>query len=106
MEPKRPRKTFRAGSVRASVWDNDRVLSNGEHTIFPKVCVERRYKNEHGEWVSSNHFSVNELAKLQAVIRAAFDYLTLVVQESSETPLLAAKQEVLEQDSGSAKDGA
>ncbi len=106
MEPKRPRKTFRAGSVRASIWDNDRVLSNGEHTIFPKVCVERRYKNEHGEWVSSNHFSVNELAKLQVVIRAAFDYLTLVDQESSPARVLVAKQEELDPVSGSTENEA
>ena len=106
MEPKRPRKTFRAGSVRASVWDNDRMLPNGEHAIFPKVCVERRYKNEHGEWVSSNHFSINELAKLQAVIRAAFDYLTLDDQESGPAPVLVAKQEVLDPVSGSTENAA
>jgi len=81
------------------------MLPNGEHAIFPKVCVERRYKNEQGEWVSSNHFSVNELAKLQAVIRAAFDYLTLVDQESSPAPVVVTKQEELEPSSGSAEDG-
>jgi len=76
VEPQKPRKTIRAGSVRASIWDNE-VVINGQKTNIPKVCVERRYKNQEGEWLSSNHFSINELAKLQTVVRAAFDYLVL-----------------------------
>ena len=77
METQKPIKVFRAGSVRASIWDNEVRLANGEIADMPKVCVERRYKTDKDEWRSSNYFSVNELAKLQAVIRVAFDYLVL-----------------------------
>ena len=80
MESKKSRRTFRAGSVRASVWDNE-VVINGQKTNVPKICVDRRYKNQEGEWLSSNHFSINELAKLQTVVRAAFDYLVLAGPE-------------------------
>ena len=91
----RPRRTFRAGSVRASIWDNEVVLASGEKTNMPKVCVERRYKNDQGEWVSSNHFSINELAKLQTVVRAAFDYLVLVDQENDHEQTLTTRQSEL-----------
>ncbi len=93
MENQKPRKVFKAGSVRASIWDNEVKLDNGEVTNMPKVCVERRYKNEQGEWHSSNHFNINELAKLQAVIRAAFDCLVLREREdesAAESPKTAA----------------
>ena len=83
MEKQMPRKTFRAGSVRASVWDREVTQPNGEHTTMPRVCVERRYKNDQGEWVSSNYFDVSELGKLQAVARAVFDYLVLHAEEPS-----------------------
>ena len=60
-------------------------LANGEIVNMPKICVERRYKNDSGEWVSSNHFNINELAKLQAVVRAAFDFLVLREPDDSST---------------------
>ena len=94
MESKKPRRTFRAGSVRASVWDNE-VVINGQKTNVPKVCVDRRYKNQEGEWLSSNHFSVNELAKLQTVIRAAFDYLVLAGSEDALISLRDDREEKL-----------
>ena len=97
MEKQNPRKTFRAGSVRASIWDNEVKLANGEAVNMPKICVERRYKNEQGEWHSSNHFNINELAKLQAVIRAAFDFLVLREHEdesAAESPKTAAMYRV------------
>ena len=93
MEPQtKPRKTFRAGSVRASIWDNELVLSNGEKTNVPKVCVDRRYKNKEGEWTSSSHFSINELAKLQTVVRAAFDYLVLAVPRDDQERRVFVRQ--------------
>ena len=95
MEKQTPRKTFRAGSVRASIWDNEVRLSNGETVNMPRACVERRYRHAEGEWISSNYFNVNELAKLQAVIRTAFDYLVLQEREPnasrSSDPLLAQR---------------
>ena len=77
MNKQKPLRTFQAGSVRASVWDNQVLLKDGSTASMPQVCVERRYKNGEGEWTSSNYFNVNELGKLQAVVRAAFDWLVM-----------------------------
>ena len=95
MEKERPKKTFRAGSVRASIWDNEISLPNGETRNMPRVRVERRYKNDQNEWVSTNYFNVNELAKLQAVIRAAFDYLVVTERERTEEQVLTTEQSEL-----------
>ena len=89
MEQK-PRKTFRAGSVRATIWDNETTMKNGEVANLPRICVERRYKNAANEWTSTNYFNVNELGKLQAVIRAAYDYL--VMHEPDEGTGLMAER--------------
>ena len=104
MESNKPRRTFRAGSVRASVWSND-VLINGQKTNIPKVCVDRRYKNGDGQWTSSNHFSVNELAKLQTVVRAAFDYLVLAGLEDDEERKLLVRRNENEHDEQGTGDG-
>ncbi len=87
MEKQNPRKTFRAGSVRASIWENEVRLANGEIVNMPKICVERRYKSDQGEWISSNYFNINELAKLQAAIRAAFDFLVLREPEDKSSAI-------------------
>ncbi len=97
MGKQKPTKSFRAGSIRASIWENEVKLDNGQVTNMPKICVERRYKNEQGEWHSSNHFNINELAKLQAVIRAAFECLVLREREdesAAESPKTAAMYRV------------
>lgn len=96
MEKQKPRKTFRAGSVRATIWDNEVTLQNGHKTNMARVCVERRYKNPEGEWTSTNYFNTNELGRLQAVIRAAFDYLVLHERESqtvADAELMAAPRD-------------
>ena len=94
MNKQKPLRTFQAGSVRASVWDNQVVLKDGSTASMPRVCVERRYKNGEGEWTSSNYFNVNELAKLQAVVRAAFDWLVMNRETSSfrQMPVLPSLQ--------------
>jgi hypothetical protein len=84
MEEQKPRKTFWAGPIRASVWENEISLANGEKTTMPKVCIERRYRNGQGQWKSSNHFSINELATLQAAARVAFDYLVVGTRDERE----------------------
>ena len=96
MDKPKPKKTFRAGSVRASIWDNEVRLSNGDLTNMPRICVERRYKNDQGEWVSTNYFNINELAKLQAVIRAAFDYLVVSQQDKNDERVLTTHQAELD----------
>ena len=73
----KPKKKFCAGLIRASIWENEVDIGNGDKRNIPKVSVERRYKTPQGDWRSSNRFGINELAKLQAVVRAAFDYLVL-----------------------------
>jgi len=84
IENQGPKKTFRAGSVRATIWDNEVELPAIGKTNMPKVLIERRYKNSKGEWASSHNFNVNELAKLQAVIGKAYDYLLFGTQDDDE----------------------
>ena len=45
MNKQKPLRTFQAGSVRASVWDNQVLLKDGSTASMPRVCVERRYKD-------------------------------------------------------------
>ncbi len=47
-------------------------------------------KNDQGEWLSTNYLNANQLGKLQAVVRVAFDYVVLREPEGK-----AAFQEVM-----------
>jgi hypothetical protein len=62
---------FRAGSVSCAVWENE-VSVNGTKKTLLKANVSRRYKDESGEWKSSQSFSRNEIALAAYVLGRAF----------------------------------
>ena len=80
-QPKKmPEKTFRAGGVVASVWQNDRTIQQGNQQIkvsFETVQIERTYKDKAGEWKKTSTFRKNDLPKVALVAQKAFEYVTL-----------------------------
>jgi hypothetical protein len=72
-----PEKKFRAGAISATVWKNKGQRDNGEETEFNTISVDRRYADKDGNWQSTNSLRTNDLPKLQAVLRKAYDYLVL-----------------------------
>jgi hypothetical protein len=76
-----PEKKFRAGAISATVWLNKGQRDNGEETEFRTIAVDRNYTDKEGKWHSTNSLRVNDLPKLQAVLRKAYDYLVLNEQD-------------------------
>jgi hypothetical protein len=66
----KPIKTFRLGSVQGAVFAND-----NDQGTFHTVTLQRRYKDENGEWKSSSSFTHLQLPYLIAVAQEAVHFL-------------------------------
>jgi len=80
----RPVKEFRAGSVRASIWQNQVVDKNDRSFNIFAVRVERRYKDNEGNWQSSTRFMRSDLADLELVAFKAREFISLHEREPEQ----------------------
>lgn len=86
----KPEITFKMGAVRASIFRNT-IERNGQKIPLPKVVLEVRYKDKHGEWKGTNSLSLNELPKAILALQKAYEYLLanrdgVASGEASEKP--------------------
>jgi len=76
-EGEKPVKRFRAGSVRANVWENEKQDETGEvFTVF-NVKVDRSYMDAEGKWKSAEGFRARDLADLEMVLFKAREFVSL-----------------------------
>ena len=66
----KPIKTFRIGSVKASVWVNE-----GQNGPFYSISKSRSYKNENGDYEDSNRYSVMEALADAHVTKQAVEHI-------------------------------
>ena len=75
MDGNKPIKVFKAGAVKASIFENnvqhmDKVITNF------RVLIDKVYKDANGTWKSTNSFSAhNELPKAIVVLQKAYKYI-------------------------------
>lgn len=72
-----PEKRFRAGAVSATVWKNDRQRATGEAFSYHTISLDRRYKDQAGNWKSASSLRLQDLPKAALVINEAYRYLSL-----------------------------
>lgn len=70
-----PEKKFSAGNISATVWNNQGKAKDGEEVEFRTVVLQRKFKNDDGEWESASIFRVADLPKAVLVLDKAFEYL-------------------------------
>ncbi len=78
-EQNKPVKKFRIGGVSATVWDNVTIKDSKEVHYFT-VTVERTYKSK-DEFKKTSTYGDNDLPKLMAVSRMAYDFVALKKEE-------------------------
>ena len=76
-----PLKRIRAGSVAASIWENE-IQANGSSKTVLKASVDRRHKDKDGSWKSSQSFSRNEIPLAVYCLSKAFE--TIVAEETAQ----------------------
>jgi len=72
----KPVKEFACNAVRATIWLNERGSGDEKFTTHT-VRVERRYKDDNGEWQGTNGFWKSDLPSVELVVRKAFEFLTM-----------------------------
>ncbi len=66
-----PLKVFKAGPVRATIWEN----ITEQDSSFNTISLNRSYKDKEGNWQNSGTLRINDLPKAAIVLNKAYDYL-------------------------------
>ena len=75
-----PERKFSTGALVATVWENQGKSKEGDDVSYKTVSLQRRYKDEKGEWKSANSFRLNDIPKASLVLQKAYEYLVLKEQ--------------------------
>jgi len=73
---------FRAGQVSSALWENEIEVKGRTITIL-KATVQRRYKDQDGNWQSSGSFSRNEIPLAIYCLQKAFDKIIETQSQAS-----------------------
>ena len=74
-----PEQKFKAGAISATLWKNQ-SQKNGQTFEFHTVSLERNYKDQTGEWKSTNSMRQADLPKAILVLNKAFEHLSMAEQ--------------------------
>ena len=77
MSKEQPVKKFKVGGVQVAVWANRVPNKEGQDDVLYSVTIERRYKDEQGNWRSASSFRTGDLPKLLFGLTKAYEYLAL-----------------------------
>ena len=72
MTAQQPVGKFRAGTVTCALWQNEIIVA-GEKKNILKASIERRYRDQAGEWKSSGSYSRNEIPLAIYCLHKAFE---------------------------------
>jgi hypothetical protein len=78
-----PIKKFKIGGIQVAVWANRIPNKEGGNDVLHSVTIERRYKDEQGNWRSATSFRTGDLPKLMFALTKAYEHLALE-EESHE----------------------
>jgi len=72
-----PVKKFRVGTISASIWQNEELQPDGTTLVKHSVQIQKRYRDQDGNWHDSNSYFPNDLPKLQLAVEKAYEFLAL-----------------------------
>ncbi len=73
MANEKPVKKFKMGGIYIDVWENSVVGRDGHQDILRTVTLERRYKDQRGEWKTSGSLRVGDLPKVILGLTKAYE---------------------------------
>ena len=71
----KPIANIKVGSVRASIWKNQRQNENGNSFESVKVVLDRTYKDKTGNYSSTHSLDINDIPKAILALEKAYEYL-------------------------------
>jgi hypothetical protein len=72
MAGQKPVAKFKAGQISTALWENEISVNGGKTTVL-KATIQRRYKDNQGNWKSSGSFSRNEIPLAIYCLEKAFE---------------------------------
>ena len=82
MNSERPIKRFRAGGViNVSVWDRPSIDPYGKEVGYRCVTIDKRYRDNAGEWKSTRLLGPNDIPKLVLLLNKAFEWMVFIDSE-------------------------
>jgi hypothetical protein len=86
-KPQAPFRTFRAGSVRAAVWQNQ-VQRDGNTVVEHTIRINRRYQKD-GQWTTTEIFFPEQLLQVAAVAHKVYDSIAIkeTERETDDLPV-------------------
>jgi len=86
MENNKPEQSYAAGGVRLAVWKNKGKTKEGQESDYHTAKLERRYKDQTGNWQSTASLHVNDLPKARLLLEKAYENLVLKNDEEKVIP--------------------
>ena len=80
-----PVKSLSAGNIFLTIWENEGKNDKGVNYSFLTLGLERRYKDDQGEWKGTNSFRVNDVPRIQMLCNKAFEFATLKERSKDES---------------------
>ena len=72
----KPEKTFRAGVVSVSIWNN-KIQVNGADKEIKNISFQRNFKAKDGEWKTTSSLNTSDIPKAIVALEKAYEYVTL-----------------------------
>jgi len=76
-EINKPIKEIRSGFVKASIWENDFKLENGEVIKVKSLNLAKNIKDKEDNWKQTNNYNKSDLLYLKVVIDKAINEIIL-----------------------------
>ncbi len=75
MKQNLPLKKFKVGGISATVWENHSKNDQGQIITYKTVGFERSYKDDKGDWQTTNALRSTDLPKAILVLNKAYEFL-------------------------------
>lgn len=76
MTKQKPIKEFRIGGIQIAIWKNESE-KNGGTVVQHSIRIQKRFRDDDGEYRDTNNYFPEELLKLALVATKAYEYIAL-----------------------------
>lgn len=73
----KPVTTVRCGGIKATVWANEMKNKDGSTFVVHNVNLDRSYKDQDGQWQTTNSIRQADVPKAILVLQKAYEYCVL-----------------------------
>jgi len=74
----KPVKKIKVGAIDAAVWKNTiKPAKTDAEIVSLSVTMERRYKDQDGQWQGTNSYRINDIPKAVLALQKAYEFIAM-----------------------------